>query len=277
MSRAAGQAVSTVWRMASGPSAISRGTIGGGHEAITTSTPCARSAATSDAADRVVGDERRDLRDVEDEGRGHRAELGRVREDDAVARRAAQRPVGEDLGDRVVHQAEIGPDRADAHVERVGAQLTKGELGDVAQRRVHARPDDAAEHDELDAGPVHQDRRHVEGVRDDRDPPVDEPTGEFEGRRSARDEDRVAVLDPSGGGLGDGPLRGETGVAGTRERGTAEGGAAVRPQDAAVTGQASQVAADRRGRDAEIARERADRRPAVGSDPGQEGITSRRA
>ena len=87
------------------------------------------------------------------------------------------------------------------------------QLGDVAEHRVHPRPDDAAEDDELDPGAVEQDGGDVERVGDDRQAAVDERAGEVERGRAARDEDRLVVGHARGGGAGDGALGGEVGVA----------------------------------------------------------------
>ena len=153
-------------------------------------------------------------------------------------------------------------------------QLAQGQLGDVAERRVHPDADDAAEDDELDAGTVHEDGRHVEGVGDDGEAAVHEPPRELQRRRAARDEDRLAVLDVGGGGIGDGGLGGGSRIRDRRERRTAELGAAVRPDDPTVARQPGEVAPDRRGRDAEVPRQAADGDAAVGADPVEQQVAA---
>ena len=98
--------------------------------------PPGRAASVAgDAA--VVGHQHVDLVEPEDVAGRDLLELGRVGEDDDRAGHPPQRPVGEDLGHRVVHQALLDADGADAHEQRVRAQLAGGELGEVAEHRVH--------------------------------------------------------------------------------------------------------------------------------------------
>ena len=155
----------------------------------------------------VVRDQRPDLVEPEHEAWCRLVELRGVGEDDDRARHPAQRPVDEDLRHRVVHQALVDADRADAHEQRVGPQLGRGELGEVAEHRVHPRPDDAAEDDQLDPLPVEQRVRDVEGVGDHRQPPVRDLAGEGQRRRAAADGDRRVVRDERRRRAGDRPLR----------------------------------------------------------------------
>ena len=136
----------------------------------------------------------------------------------------------------------------------------------MAQHRVHPRPHDAAEDDELDPVAVEQDVGDVEGVGDDRQPAVGDLAGEGEGGRAAADRDRRVVGDALRGGAGDGSLRVEVGVAAGRGgRARAERGAAVGADEPAVAGQALEVPPDRGWGDAEVVGQLGDARPAVGT------------
>jgi hypothetical protein len=159
---------------------------------------------------------------------------------------------------------------ADPHEQGVGAQLPERELGEVAERRVHAGSHDATQHDELDAGPVEQGGCDVEGVGDDGEAPVGEAPRQLQRGRSARDRDRLAVLDEVRSGGGDRPLRGQPGVGRGRpaRRGRRGCGAAIRPDEGAVVREPPQVAADRGRGDAEVARQDLDARVAVLAQPG---------
>ena len=188
-----------------------------------------------------------------------------------------QRPVRQDLGDRVIHQRKVGPDRADAHVQRVGAQFAQRQLGDVAEGRMHPGSDDATEDDELDAWAIDEDRCHVQGVRDDREAAVHEPSRELERGGAARDQDRVAVANPGGRRLRDGRLGRRTPIPGAGERRPTELGAAVRPDDPPVSCQACQVAPDRRGSDTQVLCQAADGHAAIRADAVEHKGAPRRA
>ena len=72
------------------------------------------------------------------------------------------------------------------------------------------RSHDATQDDEFDAGSVEQRGGDIEGVRDDGETAVDQPPGQLEGRRAARDRDGLAVLDQVRGRGGDRPFRGQS-------------------------------------------------------------------
>ena len=163
-----------------------------------------------------VRDDRVDLAEPEHERGRDLPELGRVGQHDAVPRAVAERPVRQDFRHRVVHQAALGIDGADAHEQRVRPQLAQGQFGQVTEHRVHPRPNDAAEDDQLDAVAVEQHAGHVQGVGDDGQAPIDQPAGQLQGRRTARDGDRLPVLDEIRGRDGDGPLGRDVAVAAPR-------------------------------------------------------------
>ena len=171
-------------------------------------------------------------------------------------------------------EREIRPDRPDAHVQRVRPELAERELGDVPKGGMHAGADDAAEHDQLDPGAIHEDRRHVERVGDDREATVHEPAREVERRRAAGDEDRLAVGDAGRGGVRDGLLGGQTWVGWIGEGRAAKLGATVGPDDPTVVGEAGEVAPDRGWRHAEVARQRLHRDAAIGTDAVEQPVAS---
>ena len=141
------------------------------------------------------------------------------------------------------------------------------QLREVAQHRVHPRPDDAAEDDELDAVAIQQDVRDVEGVGDHRQAPVPATS-----RANARAVVPlpIAIVEPSAtwaaaaraivrfasrsgvAAAGDGPAR-------------RQGRAAVRAHEAALAGEALEVATDRGRRHAEVDGEVGHARATVGA------------
>ena len=214
---------------------------------------------------RRVGDEDVDLVEAEHVARGDLLELGGIREDDDRAGHAAQGPVGEDLRHGVVHQALLRVDRADAHEQGVRAQLMRGELGQVAEHRVHPRPDDAAEDDQLDPLPVDQRVGHVQRVGDHREPAMGDLAGEGERGGAAADGDGRVVLDACRRGAGDGPLRVEVEVAAPGSRGTGrKRGTTIRADQAPLASEALQIAPDRRRGHAQLVRELCDARAPIG-------------
>ena len=210
--RACARAVSTVARIAPGPSRISRGTMPSSITpppawgAITTRTPAARTASSVSRGSVVVGHQHVDLLEPEHVAGLDPLELGGIGDHDHRAGHPPQRAVGEDLGHGVVHQALLHPDGPDAHDQSVGPQLAGRQLGQVAEHRVHAGPDHAAQDDQLDPVAVEQQVGDVEGVGDDGQAPVPDLACEGQGRRAAADDDGGPVLHQGGRGAGDGAL-----------------------------------------------------------------------